>query len=98
MLHGEGNHTSDECYTLKNQAKKLKSDGASSDKDKKKSDKESMAAQIGKAVREGIRKELNALKLKASEEEEGEVNAAELDLSEFNYEDMENLNIDDISC
>ena len=57
-----------------------------------------MAAQIGKAVREGIRKELNALKLKASEEEEGEVNAAELDLSEFNYEDMENLNIDDISC
>ena len=98
LLHGEGNHTSDECYTLKNQAKKLKSDGTSPDKDKKKSDKESMAAQIGKAVREGIRKELNALKLKASEEEEGEVNAAELDLSEFNYEDMENLNIDDISC
>ena len=30
MLHGRGNHSTEDCITLKNQAKKMKEDGGSS--------------------------------------------------------------------
>ena len=68
--------------------------------DRKKESQNEMNTLVKKAVAKGVRKELNAIakaKRKADDDssEEGELNALELDLSDFNYEDMENLKIDD---
>ena len=76
--------------------------GDSSDKTKKE-----MNALIKAAVAKGVRKELNSISKAAkrksddSSDEEGEVNAfaeqLDMDLKGFNYEDMENLKLDDSS-
>ena len=56
-----------------------------------------MQKEVAKGIKKGVKAELKAFsekKRKAdSDDEEGEVNA--FDLADFNYEDMENLKIDD---
>jgi len=127
MIHGEGNHTSEECYTLQKEAKKLKtsysgntstkySDNkargnfssnsgsgnktwnrkAEQGKSKAKSD---LAAFIGKEVAKGIQKEKKAAhaaskKRKSDSDDEGD-DLHMFDLEGFNYEDMDNLKIED---
>ena len=58
--------------------------------------KKDLAAFVKQAVAKGIQKELADKKRKAAKLEEGELdmNAVELDLKGFNYEDMDNLKID----
>ena len=66
-----------------------------------------MNALIKAAVAKGVRKELNSISKAAkrksddSSDEEGEVNAfaeqLDMDLKGFNYEDVENLKLDDSS-
>jgi hypothetical protein len=70
--------------------------------DNKQDSRKEMNAIVKKAIAKGVRKEMNAIakasKRKAEDDdssEEGELNALDLDLSDFNYEDMENLKIDD---
>jgi hypothetical protein len=111
MLHGTGSHTSEECHKLKSESKRLKStsdysqakgsyNGKSSNKNwsRKPDDKSNkeLNAFVKKSIKEGVRKELNALqekKRKASSDEE-ELAAIDVMLKEFNYKDMDNLKID----
>ena len=118
MLHGRGNHTTEECKTLQREAKKLKdrNEGSTDSKpsggygnktwnrkasDAKKQTKSDLAAFVQKEIAKGVKKaakaELKAFEKKRksddSDDEDGEVHA--FDLSDFNYQDMENLKIDD---
>jgi hypothetical protein len=125
MIHGEGNHTSEECYTLQKEAKKLKTSytgntsGKYADKAKsssgnktwtRKADqgktktKSDLATFIGKEIAKGLKKEKKTAhaaskKRKSdSDDEEGE-DLHVFDLEGFNYNDMDNLKIeDDASC
>ena len=64
--------------------------------------KKDMAAFVKKAVKNGVQKELQAKKRKAAEETELDLNALEQELKDFNYTEMEKLqlsdNDDNISC
>jgi hypothetical protein len=121
MIHGEGNHTSEECYTLQKEAKKLKSSYGSNtakyaDKAKsgssnktwtrkaeqgKSKTKSDLAAFIGKEIAKGIKKSSNDAskkKRKTDSDDEGE-DLHVFDLEGFNYNDMDNLKIEDeASC
>ena len=69
-----------------------------SEESKSKTNKE-LHALVKKAIAKGVRKELQAASKKRksddSSDEEGEHNMLDFDLKDFNYEDMENLKIDD---
>ena len=113
LLHGNNNtHSTDECNTLKAQAKKLKGDGGGAkakgkgknktwkNKSKTETDKskEELASFVKKAVKQGVKQELKAIDKKRksdSDDESMDLNAFEVELDKFNYEDMENLVIDD---
>ena len=130
MLHGNCSHSTNECNTLKEQAKKLKTGSSGSNKkfgnktwtrkanDSTSSNKKELAAFISKAVAKGV-KEINSIdkkKRKADDEDSSvdlhafdskpkakpvtkrQVNFADIldgDLKDFNYTDMENLQIED---
>jgi len=114
MLHGWGNHSTEECETLKAQAKRMKDDRAG-DKTKKfgnktwtrKSDtsvtknKKDLAAFITKQVKAGVEKRMQELnscdkKRKADDSDDDlDLGCLDKELKDFNYEDMDNLKIDD---
>ena len=110
LIHGHGNHSSDECHKLKAEAKRLKSNnhhdqskGKSSNKTwkreaddgRKKSQKE-LNAFVKKFIKDGVKKGLNAMSKdkKRKLSVEEELNLVDMQLKEFNYSDMENLKID----
>lgn len=107
MLHGNNDtHTTEQCRTLQSQTKKLKSGGGNNGQSTNKTwtkkaddNKKKYAKELAAFIRKSVKKELNTFsesKRKASdddEEEEGFLNE-EVDLSQFNYEDMDNLKID----
>ena len=108
MLHGKGNHTTEECEKLKKEAKRIKSDAPSSTKSTGKFSKnktwskkaqegksktqEDLAAFVNKAVAKAVSK---ASKKRKSDPDSDDEDLAAFDLKDFNYEDMENLKIDD---
>ncbi len=103
LLHGNGNHTTDECHQLKAEAKRIKSNTGS--KEGSKSSGEDWASKAS-SQKKSTAKELNALvkkqvhvALKTATEKkrkstglEDELNA--IDLDGFNYEDMDDLKIE----
>ena len=126
MIHGEGNHTSEECYTLQKEAKKLKSSYGSNTakyaekaksgssnktwtrkaeqgKNKTKSD---LATFIGKEIAKGMKKQKKSDLAVISKKRKSDLDSDEegqdlhvFDLQGFNYNDMENLKIEDeASC
>ena len=114
LVHGQGNHSSDECFKLKEEAKRLKGDRSSSkDGSKSKShnktwskksaesaalSKQELAALITKQVKEGVKKSLASVEKKRKSSEDEDLNAIDLDLNEFNY-DLDKLQMDDeVSC
>jgi hypothetical protein len=123
MIHGEGNHTSEECYTLQKEAKKLKSSygtntvkyadkaksgsgnktwnrKAEQGKSKTKSD---LATFIGKEIAKGMKKQkksdLEASKKRKNDSDDEGADLHVFDLEGFNYNEMDNLKIEDeASC
>ena len=110
LIHGHGGHSSDECHKLKAEAKRLKTGGESkpkssysnktwkrnADGERKKSQNE-LNAFVKKSIKEGVKKELNALskdKKRKSSDDAIDLNAFDADLKDFNYADMDNLRID----
>jgi len=99
----------DECDTLKAQAKKLKGNtggnaGKAKGKGKNKTwkkkskdeadkSKEELAAFIKKAVKSGLQQELKSIDKKRNDSMD--IHAMDIELKEVNYEDMENLVISD---
>ena len=111
LLHGHGNHTSDECHKLIAEAKRHKSDQYSSNKNhvnrtwQKKaaegsaSSKKELAAFVKKAVQKGVQKELAAIDTKKRKsDDDAELHAFDMDLKDFNYDDMENLTLSNGEC
>ena len=113
LLHGKGNHNTDECHKLQSEAKRLKgNDGGfkpaggnktwtrKADENSKDSKKEFNAI-IKKAVKQGVRKEINAIAKKRKSDdssEEGEIKCMDFDyfdLKDFNYEEMDKMKLDD---
>jgi hypothetical protein len=112
MLHGEGGHKTEDCYQLQKEAKRVKmgkSDNSSKSKNKtwtrkaaesSKESKKDLAAFIRKEVKKGVKKDLKAISKKRKSESDDSDSDGDLhafDLKDFNYEDMENLKIDDDS-
>ena len=110
MLHGKGNHATEDCVKLKAEAKRLKS--GSSDK-KKSSDKKSdkswgqkatnatakaksdLAAIVKRQVKMTIKDLKAADKKRKSSDDDSSLEANAVDLDAFNYaRKMENLSID----
>ena len=106
-LHGKGDHTTEDCRTLKKQRteradtkKDGKSYGNKTWKNNAKKNKESTNKELATFMKE-TKKELNSInaslkKRKAADnsDDEGSINAYEkMDMSAFNYEDMDNLKI-----
>ena len=123
MIQDEGNHTSEECYTLQKEAKKLKSSyGSNTDKyaDKAKSGsgnktwnrkaeqgksktKSDLATFIGKEIAKGMKKQkksdLEASKKRKNDSDDEGDDLHVFDLEGFNYNEMDNLKIEDeASC
>lgn len=144
MLHGNGSHSTDECHTLKEQAKKMKSGDSSGSSGKKfgnktwsrkaqdstSSSKKELAAFIKKTAKAAM-KEVHSAEKKRKADSDDEASASsyesakdayafdkkpaakakaskgktkgkdiadvifETDLKDFNYQDMENLEITD---
>jgi len=115
LLHGNNNtHTTDECNTLKAQAKKLKGDtggnaGKAKGKGKNKTwnnkskdeidkSKGELTAFVKKAVKDGLKQELKSIDKKRksdSDEDSMDLHAIDIELQEFNYDDMDKLVIKD---
>ena len=114
LLHGKGNHSSDDCMKLKAEAKRLKtsnekgnSNGRKFDKapnktwtrkadEAKQAAKKDLAAYVKQAVAKKVKKELAAAdKKRKSDDSDDEFDLNAVELEGFNYDDMENLKIDD---
>jgi len=115
LLHGNNNaHATDECNTLKAQAKKLKGNtggnaGKAKGKGKNKTwnnkskdetdkSKGELAAFVKKAVKDGLKQELKSIDKKRKSESDDssmDLHAVDIELQEFNYDDMEKLVIKD---
>ena len=105
LIHGQCSHSSDECKTLQGLAKESKSSFSGTKKKfgnktwKKKSDdattkeKKDLAASIKKSIKDGVDKELHSTDKKRKPSYD--LNAFDEELKDFNYEDMENLSLDD---
>jgi hypothetical protein len=110
MFHGNNNtYSTDECHLVKKLVSQSKSNNESSNRKKvewsdkandnrKKSHKE-LAAFVKKEIAKGVQKMLASKKRKT---DDLDLNALEAELSDFNYEDMDNLSLnskdeDDIS-
>ena len=115
LLHGDGNHDTEDCFTLQKEAKRLKGEGgdskpAAKSKNKTWSKKAEEAKEkakgeyhafvrkeIAKGVKKQIKKDLSAFtkKRKKDDSDSSDDDLAAFDLKDFNYEDMDNLKIDD---
>ena len=109
MYHGEGGHKTDDCFHLQKEAKRLKSGKDFSPPSKNKSwtrkaaesskeSKKDLAAFIRKEIKKGVKKDLKAISKKRksdSDDSDSSIDIHAFDLKDFNYEDMENLKIDD---
>ena len=115
LLHGDGNHDTEDCFTLQKEAKRLKGEGgdskpAAKSKNKTWSKKAEEAKEkakgeyhafvrkeIAKGVKKQIKKDLSAFtkKRKKDDSVSSDDDLAAFDLKDFNYEDMDNLKIDD---
>lgn len=113
MLHGYGNHSTEDCKVLQGMIKRQKTSKGRDDDDKprfknktwnrktneaKNKNKRDLAAFIQKTVKDKVRKELSAIDKNLSDESDDfdaelDLNALDGDLKDFNYADMENLNI-----
>ncbi len=118
LLHGNGNHSTDECHKLIADDKRHKSEYSSGtprgkthvNRTWKKqaaegsaSSKKELAAFVKKAVQKGVQKELAAIdskKKRKSDDDafDNELHAFDMDLKDFNYDDMNNLSISDGEC
>ena len=111
MLHGPGSHSTEECKTLKAQAKRMKENRGTSDDKPKYSNKtwkrnadsakSSAKKELAAFIKEAVREELNATNRKRKSEEDSsdddneEANNIEDNLADFNYADMRNLSLKD---
>ena len=115
LLHGDGNHDTEDCFTLQKEAKRLKGEGgdskpAAKSKNKTWSKKAEEAKEkakgechafvrkeIAKGVKKQIKKDLSAFtkKRKKDDSDSSDDDLAAFDLKDFNYEDVDNLKIDD---
>ena len=116
LLHGDGNHDTEDCFTLQKEAKHLKGEGGDSkpvakSKNKTWSKKAEEAKEkakgechafvqkeIAKGVKKQMKKDLSAFTKKRKKKKDGDScddNLAAFDLKDFNYEDVDNLKIDD---
>jgi len=115
LLHGNNNtHTTNECNTLKAQAKKLKGDTGGNagkakgkgknktwnDKSEDETDKSKgeLAAFIKKAVKDRLKQELKSIDKKCKSDSDNssmDLHAVDVELQEFNCDDMEKLVIKD---
>ena len=107
LLHGNCSHTTNDCHALKEQAKRLKTSNGDKSKNKygnktwtKKADDSSKQSQkeLNALVKKHLKKELNALsekkrKSKSEDDLNMEIAAIDLQLQDFSYEDMENMEI-----
>ena len=111
LYHGQCSHRTDECTVLQKLAnqKKVKQEDSNSggkgnysnktwkrkaDTENDKSKKE-LAAFVEKQVKAGVKKAFAAKNKRKAEEGELDLNALEEELEDFNYNDMDNLRIDD---
>ena len=107
LYHGQCAHASEDCTVLKDLAKKKKaksedSSGGSYNNNnwKKKSSydaskvKKELAAFVNKAVAEGVKKQLKGKRKANSSDDDREIAALQNVLDDFNYEDMDKLNLE----
>ena len=108
MLHGKGNHSTDECEALKKEAKRIKSGGSSTVKTEKSGTKNKTWSKKAQESKDKAKKDLaafvksavnkavaEATKKRKSKSDDSDDELAAFDLKDFNYEDMENLTLDD---
>ena len=104
-------HKTEDCYQLQKEAKRLKKESNGNDKsygksknktwsrkaeEAKSASKNDLAVFIRKEVKKGVKKDLKAMsKKRKSEDSDSDGEIYMFDLKDFNYEDMENLKIDD---
>ena len=111
MLHGKGNHSTEDCNQLKEQAKRLKSErsnnnnsssGRSFHKNKtwqKDAAKASAKAKTDLAalIKKAVKKEVSVAqkKRKSSDDDSFDLNALDDELKDFNYDQIKDLSIED---
>ena len=106
-VHGQCNHTTEECRSLKGDNKKAKYSDSHDKKpysnktwsrkaeESREKSKKELAAFISKAVAKGVKKELASMdKKRKSSDDDDELDLNQFDLEGFNYEAMDNLKID----
>lgn len=110
LLHGHGNHATDECIKLKSEAKRLKTGGSQERSSsshgnnnnktwsrKAEAEKTKTKKDLATVIKKQVQKELASVDKKrksSDDDDQNDLNVADLDLSGFNYEDMDNLKID----
>ena len=98
LLHGNGSHTTDQCKTLQNQAENLKesrNNGSSNNKTWNRKSNDSNK-ELNALVDKKVAAKMKALsgKKRKSENEANVVEKLDDDLAGFNYDDMDNLQIE----
>jgi hypothetical protein len=98
LLHGNGSHTTDQCKTLQSQAENLKesrNNGSSNNKTWNRKSNDSNK-ELNALVDKKVAAKMKALsgKKRKSENEANVVEKLDDDLAGFNYDDMDNLQID----
>jgi hypothetical protein len=102
MFHGHNNtHNTDDCHLVKKLVSQSKSNNENSSNRKKvewsdkasdsrKKSRKELAAFVKKEIAKGVQKTLASKKRKT---DDLDLNALEAELSDFNYEDMDNLSL-----
>jgi hypothetical protein len=101
MFHGNNNtHSTDECHLVKKLVSQSKTSNDSSSRkkvewsdqasDNRKKSRKELAAFVKKEIAKGVQKTLASKKRKT---DDLDLNALEAELSDFNYEDMDNLSL-----
>ena len=105
-MHGQCNHTTEECCSLKGDNKKAKYSDSHDKKpysnktwsrkaeESREKSKKELAAFISKAVAKGVKKELASMDKTRKSNGNDELDLNQFDLEGFNYEAMDNLKID----
>jgi hypothetical protein len=107
--HGQGNHSTEECYKLHGKRHKPNTERDSKSKyanktwtrkadEGNKKSKQELNSFMKKAIKAGVQKELAAIdpskKKRKTDEDLAAFDIKDADLKEFNYDDMDNLKID----
>ena len=111
MLHGQGNHTTDECKTMLHQAKKMKGNHEGdrkpapktyknktwvrNNKSGSKETNKDLASFLQNEIQKGVAKEMANLKRKATEESEAEM-VEEYNQAKANVEDLDYGELDSV--